>query len=82
MDLEKYLKTILDKSQIKSLKKAMKANKAIIIKGSQGPTGKSTLKSILIEKGYLAIEEHETFEVKLESCLDNPIASLETKISY
>jgi energy-coupling factor transporter ATP-binding protein EcfA2 len=81
MKFKEYLKTVLDQEQIKDLLTAAEAGKTIIIKGKQGPTGKSTLKAILNKKGIKAIEEHETFVVSLNKDLEASIANFETTVS-
>lgn len=80
MEFKEYLKTILDQKQIEDLLAAAEEGKTIIIKGKQGPTGKSTLKSILSKKGIKAIEEYETFEIFLDKDLETPIANFETTV--
>jgi Flp pilus assembly CpaF family ATPase len=79
---KEYLKTILDQKQTEDLLAAAEEGKTIIIKGKQGQTGKSTLKSILNKKGIKAIEEYETFEISLDKNLETPIANFETTVLF
>lgn len=81
MSLDEYLKTILNEEQIKDIKKAIKHKTPVLIKGVQGPTGKSTLKNILRKQGVSAIEEYELKEditvIELNDFIESPIADIE-----
>lgn len=62
---EKFLKSALTEQQIKDLNRALDANKVILISGIESPTGKTTLKDILVSEGYNAVEKYEIFEIEL-----------------
>ncbi len=81
MKYEKFLKSILTNQQIEDLNKALKTNKVILISGTEGPTGKSTLKDILVKKGYKAIEKYEIHEIELNKFQNNLIPNLVEKIN-
>lgn len=44
---------------------ALKNNTPILICGKQGPTGKTTLKEMLVCQGYVAFEEWECIKITL-----------------
>lgn len=80
MDFNEYLNSILTKKEVKDLNRALRDNKVILISGVEGPTGKSTLKNILIKKGYKAIEKYEVHEIELNKFQNNLIPNLIEKI--
>lgn len=69
MEFEEYLVSMLGKEKaekILNMDNNDKANIFIVIEGKQGPTGKTTLKRILEQKGYKALESRETIVVALD----------------
>lgn len=76
MHCNDYLKSILSDEQIIQLDK----NKPIIVKGTQGPTGKTTLVSVLKKKGYTVYEGHEITEITLDSPLQKRIPDFKNTI--
>lgn len=81
MKYKQFLESILTTQQIKDLNKALETKKVILISGAEGPTGKSTLKDILIRKGYKAIEKYEIHEIELNKHQNNLIPNLIEKIN-
>lgn len=55
----------LSENQKLDIVEAVKKNTPIIIKGVQGPTGKTTLKNILLEQDVVVFEEYECCVVEL-----------------
>lgn len=62
---DNYIVPLLGERRAKELAKALKNGKTIIIGGTQGPTGKTTLWQKLMEAGYPAVEEFNTYKVYL-----------------
>ena len=57
---------ILDKSKTKKIEEAIKNKTPIIISGSPGPTGKTTLKNNLLELGAIVYEKWECLEIEID----------------
>ena len=55
----------LTKKQKSDIKRAIKDNTPIIVKGKQGATGKTTLVNLLKEQGIVAFELWECQEIEL-----------------
>lgn len=81
MRYEEFLKSVLTNKQIKELNSAVKQGKAIVIKGTAGATGKTTLRNVLIKKGYKAYEEYEILELELNKVQKNLIPNLGEELS-
>ena len=64
-----YLKPLVSEETLDNMKFALDNNMPILIKGSQRPTGKTTLCNILREYGVQAYEEFEIFTVELNKIL-------------
>ena len=64
-----YLKPLVSEETLDNMKFALDNNMPILIKGSQKPTGKTTLCNILREYGVQAYEEFEIFTVELNKIL-------------
>ena len=62
---DNYIVPLLGERRAKELAKALKNGKTIIIGGTQGPTGKTTLCRKLQEAGYPAVEYHDTYGIYL-----------------
>lgn len=60
----------LNTSQKKQLDKAIELGKPILVKGPQGPTGKTTIVNFLREQGVVAFEEWECLTLELDSFID------------
>ena len=60
----------LTKKQKSDIKRAIKDNIPIIVKGIQGPTGKTTLVDLLKEQGIVAFELWECQEIELNKPLE------------
>lgn len=84
-----YLKELLGETKVLELIAACKAGKTIVVVGPQGPTGKTTLCSVLTKAGYRAIEvntdptiENNAFVVNLNHFIENQIPCFEDTISF
>ena len=69
-----YLISMLGKKkarEILSMTSAEKKCKIIIIDGIQGPTGKSTLATVLKKHGYLVLEQWECKKIELNDMLQH-----------
>lgn len=64
-----YLKPLVSEETLDNMKFALDNNMPILIKGSQKPTGKTTLCNMLREYGVQAYEEFEMFTVELNKIL-------------
>ena len=64
-----YLKPLVSEETLDNMKFALDNNMPILIKGSQKPTGKTTLCNILREYGVQVYEEFEIFTVELNKIL-------------
>ena len=60
----------LTKKQKSDIKRAVKDNIPIIVKGKQGVTGKTTLVNMLKEQDIVAFELWECQEIKLDKPLE------------
>ncbi|EGO2507199.1 hypothetical protein IL094_001734 [Enterococcus faecalis] len=60
----------LSASQKKQLQQAIELGKPVLIKGPQGPTGKTTIANFLRNQGVLAFEEWECVTLELDSFID------------
>ncbi|MDF2650155.1 MAG: hypothetical protein K0Q73_5960 [Paenibacillus sp.] len=60
----------LTEGQIEDLLEAKEQNKAIIVGGPQGPTGKTTLVNYLRSQGFTAFETWETHNIQLNKLID------------
>jgi predicted ATPase len=70
MSFEEYLEDLLGKRGKRELLKALAANRAIVISGPSGPTGKTTLAAVLRDRGYVVYEKDLAVH---EVCLSEPI---------
>ncbi len=70
MKLKEYFESLLGVSEARKLQEAIKSGKTIIITGEMGPTGKTTLKKVLLRNGCRAIEGWQTYEVRLDRELE------------
>ncbi|UTR05426.1 hypothetical protein MM326_15115 [Alkalihalobacillus sp. LMS6] len=59
------LPEFLNKDQKEIIQHAIDTNTPIIISGKQGPTGKTTLKELLVANGVKAFEEWECTKIEL-----------------
>ena len=59
----------LTKKQKSDIKRAVKDNVPIMVKGKQGVTGKTTLVNMLKEQGIVAFELWECQEIELNKLL-------------
>ena len=71
--LTNYLNSLLGKESALEIVDALRNQKNILIRGAQGPTGKTTLCRILREHGIAAVEEKDVYEVILDTPLENRI---------
>lgn len=71
--LTNYLNSLLGKESALEIVDALRNQKTILIRGAQGPTGKTTLCRILREHGIAAVEEKDVYEVILDTPLENRI---------
>lgn len=62
---DNYIVPLLGEQRAKELAKALQNGKTIIIGGTQGPTGKTTLWKKMMEAGYPVVEEFNTYHVFL-----------------
>ena len=71
--LTNYMNSLLGEKAALELSEAIQNQKTILIRGAQGPTGKTTLCRILREHGIAAVEEKDVYEVILDTPLENRI---------
>ena len=74
---EEYLESMLGKqnaNKILSMSQQEKKDQVIVITGTQGSTGKTTLKNVLRKHGYRTLESYECIELSLCKKLQHPIA--------
>ena len=71
--LTNYLNSLLGEKATLELLDAIQNQKTVLIRGAQGPTGKTTLCRILREHGIAAVEEKDVYEVILDTPLENCI---------
>ena len=71
--LTNYLNSLLGEKATLELLDAIQNQKTVLIRGAQGPTGKTTLCRVLREHGAAAVEAKDVFEVVLDSPLENRI---------
>lgn len=71
--LNNYLISLLGKESAHEIVDAIQNQKTILIRGAQGPTGKTTLCRVLREHGVAAVEEKDVYEVILDTPLENRI---------
>lgn len=67
--MEIELPNYLSKTQKAQIEYAIKNGIPIIISGKQGPTGKTTLKNLLVDCGVIAFEEWECEKIELNGSL-------------
>lgn len=66
-----YLKQILTKEQMQTVRFAKKYGYTIIVSGPQGPTGKTIVTRILRKLGIDACEKYLTMEIDVDKPLEN-----------
>ena len=71
--LTNYMNALLGEKAALKLSEAIQNQKTVLIRGAQGPTGKTTLCRILREHGIAAVEEKDVYEVILDTPLENRI---------
>ena len=71
--LTNYLNSLLGEKAALELLEATQNQKTVLIRGAQGPTGKTTLCRVLGEHGVAAVEEKDVYEVILDTPLENRI---------
>lgn len=71
--LTNYLNSLLGEKAALELLEAIQNQKTVLIRGAQGPTGKTTLCRVLREHGVAAVEEKDVYEVILDTPLENRI---------
>lgn len=71
--LTNYLNSLLGKESALEIVDALRNQKTILIRGAQGPTGKTTLCRLLRKHGIAAVEEKDVYEVILDTPLENRI---------
>lgn len=71
--LTNYMNALLGEKAALELSEAIQNQKNILIRGAQGPTGKTTLCRILREHGIAAVEEKDVYEVIVDTPLENRI---------
>lgn len=69
--LNQYLNLLLGPVESANLMEASQDGKIILIDGVQGPTGKTTLCSILLKYGICAVEAKDTYQIHLNRILDS-----------
>lgn len=69
MTRKEYLESILTVKQIEQINYAIKHKKPILITGSNGPTGKSTLATYLRQFGADVHEPHDMLTISLDKPL-------------
>lgn len=67
--LKSYLESLPSDLDIRRIEDAIRSRKIILIGGIQGPTGKTTLCSILREEGVSALEEKDVYRIRLDQLL-------------
>ena len=77
--LTNYLNSLLGEKATLELLDAIQNQKTVLIRGAQGPTGKTTLCRILREHGIAAVEEKDVYEVILDTPLENRIPHFDPK---
>lgn len=77
--LTNYLNSLLGEKAALELLEAIQNQKTVLIRGAQGPTGKTTLCRILREHGIAAVEEKDVYEVILDTPLENRIPHFDPK---
>lgn len=77
--LTNYLNSLLGKESALEIVDALRNQKTILIRGAQGPTGKTTLCRILREHGVAAVEEKDVYEVIVDTPLENRIPHFDPK---
>ena len=60
----------LSAAQKKQINEAIELGKPVLVKGPQGPTGKTTLVNLLRSQGVIAFEEWECLTLELNSFID------------
>ncbi len=65
MELKEYLGELLGERESQNLLDAVSEGKTIIISGPNGPTGKSTLCSVLKRMGVPVAERKDVYEVSV-----------------
>lgn len=76
IEFKKYLISMLGKKKANELLRmtaSEKKYKFIIIDGRQGPTGKTTLSTVLKEHGYLTLELYENKLVELNEVIQHQV---------
>ena len=77
--LTNYLNSLLGKESALEIVDALRNQKTILIRGAQGPTGKTTLCRIPREHGVAAVEEKDVYEVIVDTPLENRIPHFDPK---
>lgn len=77
--LNNYLISLLGKESAHEIVDAIQNQKTILIRGTQGPTGKTTLCRLLREHGIAAVEEKDVYEVILDTPLENRILHFDSE---
>ena len=75
--LTNYLNSLLGEKAALELLEAIQNQKTVLIRGAQGPTGKTTLCRMLRKHGASAVEEKDVYEVILDNPLENRIPNFE-----
>ena len=78
--LTNYMNALLGEKVALELSEAIQNQKTILIRGTQGPTGKTTLCRLLREHGIAAVEEKDVYEVSLDTPLENRIPHFDPEI--
>lgn len=82
MQLRKYLENLLGKSEAENLVDAIREGKTIVVRGPQGPTGKTTLCNALRKAGASAVESWNVYEVTVQGPLETQKPLMEELISF
>ena len=77
--LTNYMNALLGKESAHEMVDAIQNQKTILIRGTQGPTGKTTLCRLLREHGIAAVEEKDVYEVILGTPLENCIPHFDSE---
>lgn len=65
----KKLTSLVGEETARNVRSALELHKPILITGTQGPTGKTTLCNLINEYGGVAVEERLCFRVALDKML-------------
>ena len=65
-DFTEKLVSLVGEKKANEIKRAIKKDIPILIKGPQGPTGKTYLRKLINENGGVAVEEKLCYEITLD----------------